>query len=167
MPKKKTNEEFVKELEKVNPNIELLEEYKYALEPILCRCKKDGHVWKSRPADLLKGKGCPKCAGNIKKTHDEFVEEMKSINPNIDILSKYENAKTRIKCKCKIDEHVWTATANNLLSGYGCPICAAPKGEKKISIVLDKLGIKYETQKTFENLYGTGGGKLRLLEKKQ
>ena len=123
MPRKKTNEEFVKELEKVNPNIELLEEYKYALEPILCRCKKDGYVWKSRPADLLKGKGCPKCAGNIKKTHDEFVEEMKSINPNIDILSKYENAKTRIKCKCKIDGHVWTATANNLLRGYGCPVC--------------------------------------------
>ena len=82
MPRKKTNEEFVKELEKVNPNIELLEEYKYALEPILCRCKKDGYVWKSRPADLLKGKGCPKCAGNIKKTHDEFVEEMKYLQLN-------------------------------------------------------------------------------------
>ena len=156
MPRKKTNEEFVKELEKVNPNIELLEEYKYALEPILCRCKKDGYVWKSRPADLLKGKGCPKCAGNIKKTHDEFVEEMKSINPNIDILSKYENAKTRIKCKCKIDGHVWTATANNLLRGYGCPVCGGrmkmthDEFVERLSIVNPDIEIlgKYVNSKT-------------------
>ena len=123
MPRRKTHEEFIKELQSVNPNIEILENYKYALEPLKCRCPKDGYEWSARPADLLRGKGCPKCAGNIKKTHGEFVEEMYSVDPNIEILSKYEVATTRIQCKCKIDGHEWDATANNLLRGYGCPIC--------------------------------------------
>lgn len=123
MPKRKTHEQFVQELKEINPYIELLEEYQYALEPILCRCKKDGYIWKIRPADLLKGKGCPKCAGNVKKTHQEFVDEMKGVNPDIEILSEYKTAKTRISCRCKIDGHIWDATANNLLRGYGCPVC--------------------------------------------
>lgn len=123
MPKRKTNEEFVNEFKKINTNILLLEKYNYALEPILCKCLKDGYEWKARPADLLKGKGCPKCAGNIKKTHKEFIKEMDVVDDTIDILSTYTVAKGKINCQCKIDGYKWSATANNLLRGYGCPVC--------------------------------------------
>lgn len=123
MPKRKTCEEFLKELEEINKNITTLEEYKCSLDPILCQCKKDGYKWKARPSDLLKGKGCPKCAGNIKKTHEEFLKEMNDVDSNIIIKSRYTRATARVSCKCKIDGHEWDATANNLLRGYGCPVC--------------------------------------------
>ena len=32
-----------------------------------------------------------------KKTHEEFVEEMKVKNPNIKILGKYKTAKEKVK----------------------------------------------------------------------
>lgn len=156
MPRRKTHEEFIKELQSINSNVEILENYKHALEPLKCRCLKDGYEWSARPADLLKGKGCPKCAGNIKKTHDEFIKEMYSVDPNIEILSKYEVATTRIQCKCKIDGHKWDATANNLLRGYGCPVCGGrmkiPYGEfiERLSIVNPNIEVigKYSNCRT-------------------
>lgn len=35
-----------------------------------------------------------------KKTHEEFVNEMKIINPNITILGLYKDIKSKIECKC-------------------------------------------------------------------
>lgn len=123
MPRKKTHDEFLSQLKGINPNVIPLEIYKSASEPILCKCVKDNYEWRSRPADLLSGKGCPKCAGNIKKTHEEFLKEMQAVNNNIEIKSKYINAKSKILCKCKIDGHEWNSTANMLLRGSGCPVC--------------------------------------------
>ena len=36
--------------------------------------------------------------------------------------------------KCKIDGHIWDATANNLLRGYGCPVC----GKTQIKVLYDQ-----------------------------
>lgn len=59
-----------------------------------------------------------------KRTHEEFLQEMKIINPNIEFLSVYTGAHNRIKCKCKIDGYIWNPEANSLLKGYGCSRCA-------------------------------------------
>lgn len=61
---------------------------------------------------------------NKKKTHETFIEEMFSINPKIEILETYINAKTKIKCRCKVDNNEWYAQPTHLLSGRGCPTCA-------------------------------------------
>lgn len=45
-----------------------------------------------------------------RKTHEEFVEELKEKNQyfyNLELLSEYVNAKTKIKCKCKIHNYIW------------------------------------------------------------
>ena len=93
--KKKTHKQFIKEFNEKNPNaenIEILEEYKNARIKIPCRCKIDGYEWNVIPSSLLYGHGCPKCKKTIKKTHEEFIEEMKKINSNIIILTKYQKA---------------------------------------------------------------------------
>ena len=59
---RKTHEQYVHDLEQVNPNIEVLEEYQDAETPILHRCKVDGYEWPARPGNILFGKGCPKCS---------------------------------------------------------------------------------------------------------
>ena len=45
-----------------------------------------------------------------KLTHEEFLDKFKKQNSNsenIEILGKYINNYTKIKCKCKIDEYKW------------------------------------------------------------
>ena len=36
-----------------------------------------------------------------RKTHEEFVEEMKQLHPNIEVLGKYTTYTTPIKFRCK------------------------------------------------------------------
>ncbi len=64
---RRTHNEYIKELEKVNPNIICLEKYVNANTSILHKCKIDGYEWKTIPEGILYGKKCPKCVGNIKK----------------------------------------------------------------------------------------------------
>ena len=59
-----------------------------------------------------------------RKTHQEFLEEMKFLNPSILILGKYVGAKTKILCECKLCNHKWSPTPSSLLTGRGCPVCA-------------------------------------------
>ena len=127
MAKRKTHEEFVEKLKLINPNIEAVGVYQGALEPILCRCLKDEYEWRARPSDLLKGGGCPICAGNKKKTHEEFIEELSMVNPHIKIISQYKNTNEKVLCKCMIDDYEWFATPNKLLHGRGCPKCKTQK----------------------------------------
>ena len=75
-----THEEFMEKFYKKNKNaenIEILEEYVNAKTKIKVRCKIDGYEWEMTPSNLLGGYGCPKCSGNIKKTTEEFKQEMK------------------------------------------------------------------------------------------
>ena len=58
----KSNEEFVKELETINPNIIALNSYISSKTKILCRCKTCGNEWKATPNSLLHKYGCPKCS---------------------------------------------------------------------------------------------------------
>lgn len=58
---RKTHDQYVRDLEKANPNIEVIEEYRDAETSILHRCKIDGYTWSARPGNILFGRGCPKC----------------------------------------------------------------------------------------------------------
>lgn len=124
MRKKRTNDEFIKEMKSINSNIEFLSEYTGIKDKIHCKCKIDGYEWYTTPDSLLHGKGCHKCSGKMKKTHEDFLIEMNNIHPNIDVLEEYKNSKTKILCQCKIDKHKWYVKPSNLLIGQGCPKCA-------------------------------------------
>lgn len=130
MSKKKTHEEFIRELQSINNNIEVIDTYVSAHTKILCRCKKDGYEWMVTPNALLKAHGCPKCGGTAKKTTPQFIKELNEINPNIEILSDYISSKQPIKCRCKIDGTIWDGLPNNLLRGEFCPTCGIKSRNK-------------------------------------
>lgn len=132
MPIKITNEIFIDRLYNINPKIKPLEEYKKSNQKILVRCNVCNHEWQVAPASLLQGTGCPCCADknrnrNTRKTHEQFVKELKAINPNIEVLSKYQRNNIKISLRCKICNHEWKASPDKLLIGRGCPICARLK----------------------------------------
>lgn len=125
--KKKTHDEFVNDVSILNSEIDVLGKYINNKTKLDVRCKICGHIWSSRPDNILHGYGCPKCAGQYQRNHDEFILDIKSINPNIEICSKFKNVSTKIKVKCNICNHSWEVTPNHLLQGIGCPKCKSIK----------------------------------------
>ncbi|QFJ53779.1 zinc-ribbon domain-containing protein [Pseudobutyrivibrio xylanivorans] len=121
--RRKSTESFIQELYNVNENIEVIGEYTKSSDNISVRCKKCGFVWNPEASSLLLGFGCPKCAGNKRKTHEEFLSEIKNKNINVEVLGKYVNAKTKLKVRCLKCNNTWDITPTNLLSGKRCPVC--------------------------------------------
>jgi hypothetical protein len=133
--KKKSQEEFVAELSKRNQEIEVLGKYTGSKDPIKVRCTTCGNEWNPQAGSLLRGSGCPnyyRHPGGVtkrkKRTPEQFVSEMQIINPDIEILGEYERATERVTVKCLKCSNVWAPKAYSLLSGKGCPICAAKRG---------------------------------------
>lgn len=120
----KTHEEFLEEISNKNGKVDILSKYVNRSTKVLCKCKTCGYEWEALPSNLVKGVGCPRCAGNISKSHEEFIEELNAKNPNIEVLGEYHNTKLKIECKCKICGYLWNAIPGNLLRGSGCPKCA-------------------------------------------
>ena len=77
------------------------------------------------------------CAGNAKRTTEQYIIELYNINTNIQVIGQYINALTPILHKCLIDENEWYAAPANLLSGQGCPAC-------KVRFLSDKFRKTHE-----------------------
>ncbi len=119
---KLTTEEFSDRLKVVTGTIEVLGEFVSVTKRIKVRCKLDGHVWNPPAYTLLSGVGCAKCS-NLKKTHEQFVEDLKAVTDTIIPLEPYVRALQKIRFKCTKCEHEWSATPDNIQRGRGCPAC--------------------------------------------
>lgn len=65
----KTTEDFKKEMQSINPDIEIIGEYLGSEKPVKCKCKVCGHEWSPIGRSLKYGQGCPACTfskGEIK-----------------------------------------------------------------------------------------------------
>lgn len=126
--RKKTHDEYVVEVSEINSNIEVVGQYISGHVPILHRCKIDDYVWMVSPSNILSGRGCPKCKSTLLhdqkiKTHEQYVAEVKQINPNIIVIGLYTGNRISILHMCMLDGYAWYATPSNILSGHGCPKC--------------------------------------------
>lgn len=161
------HEDFINEIAKISPNIIIQSSYKHSHEKVKCECKVCGNKWLSSPHALLMNHGCRICGiesarkKRVKKS-DVFIEEMKCRNTDIEIKGNYVNSKYPIECRCKKCGCEWKATPNNLLksNGTGCPNCAFSKGEDNIKKFLTMNNVRHLSQKSFDGLFGVGGGKL-------
>lgn len=156
--KKKTTESFKKELyEKFGDSYTLISEYKNTNEKVDIRhnCEKcNNYIWSVRACDIInKPFECPKCKGVARKTHKEFVEEVKNlVGDEYEFLEEYTNNKALIKVRHNnegCNNHVYPVSPNRFLSGDRCPRCKESRGEKRISEYLIKNNISHETQVTF------------------
>lgn len=64
---------------------------------------------------------------NKKKTHEQYVQELKQINPNIEVVDVYVDNNTEILHRCKIHNIEWYIKPANALRGKSCRLC---KGDK-------------------------------------
>lgn len=88
-----------------------------------------------------------------RKTQEQFVQELKNVNPNITVIGKYINTRTPILCKCNICNYVFTPTPTNLLNGHGCASCAGlkKKTHKEFIEQLNKISNTVVVLSTYVN----------------
>ena len=135
----KTHEQYVEELSIKSPNLKVIEEYIDSVTPILHYCIKHDNYWKVCPNNALNRNGCPECGKEShyelsSKSHDDYVFEVSAKNPNIEVVEKYINGRTKIMHYCLLHDVYWMAYPYSILQGCGCFEC----GKEKISSSLSK-----------------------------
>ena len=146
-----------------NGTIQMIGDYKGTMVKTLFKCNKCGHEWESKPNNILNGHGCIKCAGNEKKTTEQFKKEIyDKHNGDIELIGEYKDLKTKTFFHCNKCDYRWETAPIYVLTGNGCPRCSSSKGEKKILYWLEKNWSKddWVAQKKFRDLRGTGNGLL-------
>jgi len=96
--KKRTHEEFVAELNALNPNIQVEGIFQAVDKKVDVKCKKCGNLWSTTGNSLLRKSGCMVCgleSSKLKqrKSIQQFEFDASNASPNIEILGKYINAK--------------------------------------------------------------------------
>ena len=152
----KTHEQYVKEVESLNSNIIVTGMYVDSKTPIEHHCKKHNVFWNAYPESILRGGGCQECwkekiGDKNSKTHEQYVDEVSKVNPNIEVIEKYIDSSTAILHRCKKHNVLWYAYPTNILRGHGCSQCNESNGEKQIRQWLDDRCIEYIPQKTFDD----------------
>ena len=162
MPKKKTHEEFVEQLNKVHGKgtYTPLEEYKGTNTKIKVKhnCKKcNYHEWGIIPSNILQAKGCPVCGRGKQKTTEEFKKEIyNKYGSEYEVLGEYINNHTKIKVRHKCG-YRYGVRPNNLLNGNGCPVCSGKTAKLGINTMWDTdrwmvdLGVSEEDAKKYSS----------------
>lgn len=127
--KQKTHSDFIRELSKMNNNIEVISIYENYKKAISCKCLLDGHIWQTTPNSLLSGHGCPKCGvkkvqSKTKKNEETFITQLHKVNNNFELISKYIDSHSKIVVRCKVCGYVWSTIPGNILyKKSSCPQC--------------------------------------------
>lgn len=80
-----------------------------------------GHTWLTKPSTILRGCGCPTCAGTAKLTHEEYLARLQGTG--ITPLTSYISGKTPIMHRC-LNGHEWLAAPFLLQYKGRCPTCS-------------------------------------------
>lgn len=159
-PQKDTTESLKEKIKRQHPTIELISEHNGDNDSkITVKCVEHDITWVTTPHRLSQQKhGCIKCYENdrIKKLREkhskmfiDFVNEYYA--PLYDTSEvKYVNSKTSVNLICPIHGK-FTLKPDKMLSRLdGCPYCRESHLERDTRIILDKLNIVYEREKTFD-----------------
>lgn len=145
----------------------ILSKYKGADKSIECKCEICNKKYSTTPNVILSNNSIHKeCSYKIKVRKltiplDIFLKNLSNNNNNVEYISGYRGVSYNVMAKCKKCDYIWNTRAKGLLEGKGCPNCNNYKGENFISEFLSIHNIEFDVQKTFDDLRGVGGYKLR------
>ena len=153
---RRTHNDYILEVEELNPDVVVVGKFNGLQTPILHKCAIHDVEWMANPESILRGCRCWKCGNDatrekITKTHCQYVDDLKSVNPDVMVIDTYAGCFTPILHKCMIDGYEWMAVPTYILSGRGCPRCQESTGEREIRQWLEENNIEYVFQKTFQD----------------
>ncbi len=154
--RRKTSEDFKKEVfDLVGSEYVFLDSYVNTRTKLRVKHNKCGNVYEVRPNNFLHGNRCPYCSR--RKADSQFKQDVFSlVNNDYTFLDTYVNNHTKLRVKHSKCGNIYEVRPTDFLDHHArCPYCNMPKTEKIIAKILDTLGIKYEIQKTFDDLRDT------------
>lgn len=165
MTKKKTDTEFKKEVyDLVGNEYTFLDDYQGSITKIRVKHNTCGNIYEVTPSNFLnKGRRCPMCYGNIKKTDKQFKQEVFELVGNeYTFLEPYVNNATKLRVKHNICENVYKVTPTDFFSKHSrCPYCFGTHkktNEQFQQEVFDLVGDEY----TFLDSYVNNKTKIRV-----
>ena len=128
MPKKKTHEQFLQEVyDLVKDEYTVLGIYQNTHTKLLIRhnCEEcNNFEYPVTPKNFIKGARCPKCSGRMKKTNEEFINQVyKQTQDEYSILEEYKGTHTKIMFKHNICGNEFPMQPFSFLQGHRCPEC--------------------------------------------
>ena len=156
---KKSDHQFKKEVfDLVGDEYTFLDTYVNKRTKLRVKHNNCGSVYKVAPSNFLKGARCWNCfvekeKGAKKKTNYQFKQEVYDlVGDEYEFLDDYVDSKTKIRVKHNKCGNIYEVAPHHFSEGHRCPYCTNSKGEDIINNILKVLGIKYDYQKTFDNL---------------
>ena len=126
MPRKLTQEEFIKRAREVHGDKYDYSKVEYvnANSKVCIICSEHGEFWQ-KPASHLLGCGCIECAGKKKYTKKIFIEKAKKVHGDKYDYSKveYANNKTKVCIICPEHGEFWQKPESHIVQKRGCPYC--------------------------------------------
>lgn len=134
-------------------------EYSRAVDKVEIICKEHGSFFQT-PNDHLKGKGCPKCQGNNRKTTKECLLEFLQVHGTTYDYSnvQYISAFSKVEIICR-DHGSFCQTPDNHLKGKGCPKCQGYNQDtlyllRCLTTGLYKIGITNNLRQRLQSIGG-------------
>lgn len=159
MSKRKTNEEFINELQIKNPNLISLDPYINWNTKIKFKCKIDNYIFSSIPNNILRGHGCPQCGKNICRetgriSRTKIENLLINRKPNLSKCLKYSDdaykysfcCKKELKFICPDCNFEFKKSPSSILDDYlTCPNCIkrAKYPNRFMKNVLTQLNINF------------------------
>jgi len=143
-----TTETFIARAKKMHGETYDYDQVKYISDAykITILCPVHGNFLQ-RPADHVKGRGCPKCGGTAKKTTGQFITGSSLVHGKKYDYSKvnYINDVSKVCIVCMKHGEFWQ-TPNDHLSGHGCELCGGTAVSNTDDFVVKAVkihGLKY------------------------
>jgi hypothetical protein len=159
----KTQQEFIEEVfSLVGNDYSVLGEYVNNHTKIKFKHNKCQRIYDVSPSNFLRGRRCASCAGNKKKTHEQFLQEVFDLVGNeYKVLGTYVTARKEIEMLHVDCGNIWKIIPCYFLQGDSmCPPCGIKKRAKKITKkhdvfikeVFDLVGNEYSVLGKYEKI---------------
>lgn len=126
----KSQEEFIQDVRgAIGDLYEVIGEYTGNKNKVKVKHLECGHIWNATPATITCRKsGCPKCAGNMKKTQAQFLSDVKKIlGKQYEVLDEYKSYASKIKVRHVECNRVYITTPASIYRGNLCNLCSRSK----------------------------------------
>ena len=135
------------------------------------QCDK-GHEWEASISNRYsQHSDCPYCTGrkpskeyNLLVCNPKLCEEWDYNKNKINPEEYCPNSGDKVWWICSKCGWEWYIQINQRNGVYktGCPLCAESKGEKQLDYILSQYNVPHDSQYTFDDLRGIGGGLLKF-----
>ena len=139
--KRKTHEEFIEEIEKLHPNIQVIGRYITDTTPIKLKCKDCGREWDCEPRYILRNKYSCVCIEREDKralSSEIFEKRFYDKANNILLMTPYKTCRKKIHVKCNTCNYEWDVRPLDFLKSGECPKCIG-KLKKTTSMFKEEL----------------------------